>query len=251
MTTTLITGANKGLGYETARQLIAAGHTVYIGCRDAQRGQAAAQRLGARLVHLDVTDDASVSAAASLIEDLGGLDVLVNNAGVEGRGENNTIFGAADVTGDMMREVFDTNVFGVVRVTHAFLPLLQKSPSPVVVNVSSSLGSLSMAQSPESPTYFYPGVAYPASKSAINMITVQFAKQFPEMRINAVEPGYTDTDLNGRTGTQTVEEGARIIVAMAQTTPDGPTGAYLSAHGPIAWRHVRRSAFPKYCEPCP
>jgi NAD(P)-dependent dehydrogenase (short-subunit alcohol dehydrogenase family) len=235
MTTTLITGANKGLGYETARQLIAAGHTVYIGCRDPERGQTAAQQLGARLVQLDVTDDESVSAAAELIEELGGLDVLVNNAGIEGRGENNAIIGAEAATADMVREVFDTNVFGVVRVTHAFLPLLQRSPAPVVVNVSSSLGSLSLAESPESPTYFYPGVAYPASKSAVNMITVQFAKQFPSMRINAVEPGYTDTDLNGHTGTQTVEEGARIIVEMAQTVPDGPTGGYFSAHGPVPW----------------
>ena len=235
MTTTLITGANKGLGYETARQLIAAGHTVYIGCRDPERGQTAAQQLGARLVQLDVTDDESVTAAAELIEELGGLDVLVNNAGIEGRGENNAIIGAKAATADMVREVFDTNVFGVVRVTHALLPLLQRSPAPVVVNVSSSLGSLSLAESPESPTFFYPGVAYPASKSAVNMITVQFAKQFPSMRINAVEPGYTDTDLNGHTGTQTVEEGARIIVEMAQTAPDGPTGGYFSAHGPVPW----------------
>ena len=235
MTTTLITGANKGLGYETARQLVAAGHTVYIGCRDPERGQVAAQRLGARLVQLDVTDDASVGAAAQLIGELGGLDVLVNNAGIEGRGVDNSLIGADAITADMVREVFDTNVFGVVRVTHAFLPLLQKSTAPVVVNVSSSLGSLSLAQSPESPTYFYPGVAYPASKSAINMITVQFAKQFPTMRINAVEPGYTDTDLNGHTGTQTVEEGARIIVETAQTPPDGPTGGYFSTHGPVPW----------------
>jgi NAD(P)-dependent dehydrogenase (short-subunit alcohol dehydrogenase family) len=235
MTTTLITGANKGLGYETARQLIAAGHTVYIGCRDPERGQTAAQQLGARLVQLDVTDDESVTAAAELIEELGGLDVLVNNAGIEGRGENNAIIGGEAATADMVREVFDTNVFGVVRVTHAFLPLLQRSSAPVVVNVSSSLGSLSLAESPESPTFFYPGVAYPASKSAVNMITVQFAKQFPSMRINAVEPGYTDTDLNGHTGTQTVEEGARIIVEMAQTAPDGPTGGYFSAHGPVPW----------------
>ena len=235
MTTTLITGANKGLGFETARQLIAAGHTVYLGCRNPQRGQAAAQHLGARLVQLDVTDDESVAAAARLIDEMGGLDVLVNNAGIEGRGENNAIIDAGSVTADMMREVFDTNVFGVVRVTHAFLPLLQRSPAPVVVNVSSSLGSLSLAQAPESPTYFYPGVAYPASKSAVNMITVQFAKQFPRLRINAVEPGYTDTDLNGHTGTQTVEEGAQIIVAMARTAPDGPTGGYFSAHGPVPW----------------
>lgn len=235
MTTTLITGANKGLGYETARQLIALGHNVYLGCRNLERGQVASERLGAQLVHLDVTDDVSVSAAARHIERQGGLDVLVNNAGVEGRGENNSIIGAAAVTAEMMREVFDTNVFGVVRVTHAFLPLLQRSHSGVVVNVSSSLGSLSLAESLDSPTYLYPGVAYPASKSALNMITVQLAKQLPGMRINAVEPGYTDTDLNGHTGTQTAEEGARIIVRMAQTPPDGPTGGYHSAHGPIPW----------------
>jgi NAD(P)-dependent dehydrogenase (short-subunit alcohol dehydrogenase family) len=235
VTTTLITGANKGLGFEAARQLIAAGHTVYIGCRDPKRGQDAAQQLGARLVRLDVTNDESVLAAAQLIDGMGGLDVLVNNAGVEGRGQDNSIVGADAVTAEMMREVFDTNVFGIVGVTHAFLPLLSQSSAAVVVNVSSSLGSLSLAGSPESFTYFYPGVAYPASKAAVNMITVQFAKQFPDMRINAVEPGYTDTDLNGHTGTQTVEEGARIIVDMAQTAPDGPTGGYFSANGPIPW----------------
>jgi NAD(P)-dependent dehydrogenase (short-subunit alcohol dehydrogenase family) len=235
MTTILITGANKGLGYETARQLIAEGHTVYLGCRDQRRGQDAAQQLGARLVQIDVTDDDSVSAAAHLIEEMGGLDVLVNNAGIEGRGDDNAIVAAAAVTAEMTREVFDTNVFGVIRVTHAFLPLLQRSATPVIVNVSSSLGSMSLAESPESPTYFYPGVAYPASKSAVNMITVQFAKQCPAIRVNAVEPGYTDTDLNGHTGRQTAEEGARIIVEMAQTAPDGPTGGYFSAHGPIPW----------------
>ena len=235
MTTTLITGANKGLGHETARQLIAAGHTVYLGCRDQHRGQEAADALGARFVQLDVTDDESVAAAAKLVDADGGLDVLVNNAGIEGRGENNSIIGPDTVTADMMREVFDTNVFGVVRVSHAFLPLLQRSAAPVIVNVSSGLGSISLAAAPDSPTHFYPGVAYPASKSAVNMITVQYAKQVPGMRINAVEPGYTDTDLNGHTGTQTVQEGARIIVDMAQIGPDGPTGGYYSAHGPIPW----------------
>jgi NAD(P)-dependent dehydrogenase (short-subunit alcohol dehydrogenase family) len=235
MTTTLITGANKGLGYETARQLIAAGHTVYLGCRDRQRGQSAADRLGAHFVQLDVTADDSVSAAAAFIGENGGLDVLVNNAGIEGRGEQNTVISAAAVTADMVRAVFDTNVFGVVRVTHAFLPLLERSSAPVVVNVSSGLGSLNLAGSPESHTYHYPGVAYPASKSALNMITVQFAKQFPGMRINAVEPGYTNTDLNGRTGTQTVEEGAEIIVRMAQISPDGPSGGFFDLRGSVPW----------------
>jgi NAD(P)-dependent dehydrogenase (short-subunit alcohol dehydrogenase family) len=235
MTTTLITGANKGLGFETARQLIAAGHTVYLGCRNPERGQAAAQELGARLVAIDVTDDGSVAAAAELVESLGGLDVLVNNAGVEGRGPNNSIIGAADVTADIMRETFDTNVFGTVRVLHAFLPLLERSAAPVVVNVSSGLASLTWASDENSFTHFYPGVAYPASKAVVNMITVQFAKQFPAMRINSVEPGYTNTDLNGGTGIQTVEEGARVIVQAAGFGPDDPTGQYFSIHGPIPW----------------
>ncbi|MCX4705409.1 SDR family NAD(P)-dependent oxidoreductase [Streptomyces sp. NBC_01373] len=235
MTTTLITGANKGLGFETARRLIAAGHTVYIGARDAERGRRAAEQLGARLVQLDVTDDASVQAAAKTVEADGGLDVLVNNAGIEARREGNSVPGAADVTADDMRTAFETNVFGVIRVTHAFLPLLRRSATPVVVNVSSGLGSVTNVCDPATPAYHYPGVAYPASKATVNMITVQFAKAFPAMRINAVEPGFTATDLNGRTGTQSVEEGAEIIVRMAQTGPDGPTGGYFDAEGPLPW----------------
>ncbi|WP_127357145.1 SDR family NAD(P)-dependent oxidoreductase [Actinacidiphila soli] len=235
MTTTLITGANKGLGFETARRLIAAGHTVYVGSRDADRGRRAAEQLGSRPVLLDVTDDASVAAAAKTIEADGGLDVLVNNAGIEMRTADGGVVGAAEVTADMMRTLFETNVFGVVRVTHAFLPLLQRSAAPVVVNVSSGLASMARVTDPSTPTYAYPGVSYPASKTAVNMITVQYAKAFPGMRINAVEPGYTATDLNGNTGTQTVEEGAEIIVRMAQVSRDGPTGAYFDAEGPLPW----------------
>ena len=235
MTTTLITGANKGLGYETARRLIAAGHTVYIGSRDAGRGRDAAARLGARLVVLDVTDDGSVEAAAKTIEADGGLDVLVNNAGIEQRTATNTVIGAAEITADQVRDLFETNVFGVVRVTHAFLPLLLKSAAPAVVNVSSGLASLAKVTDPGSPAYAYPGVAYPASKAAVNMITVQYAKAFPGMRINAVEPGFTATDLNGNTGIQTVEQGAEIIVRMAQAGPDGPTGGYFDASGRLPW----------------
>ncbi|MFF1300982.1 MULTISPECIES: SDR family NAD(P)-dependent oxidoreductase, partial [unclassified Streptomyces] len=198
MTTTLITGANKGLGLETARHLVAAGHTVYIGARDGERGRRAAERLGARFVLLDVTDDASVQAAAKTIEAEGGLDVLVNNAGIEVRGENNAIPAAADTTADEMRTVFETNVFGVVRVTHAFLPLLQRSAAPVVVNVSSGLASLSRLSDPDSPAHFYPALAYPASKTALNMITVQYAKAFPEMRVNAVEQSLVMVPDRGR-----------------------------------------------------
>ena len=235
MTRTLITGANKGLGRETARRLVAAGHTVYLGSRDAERGRRAAEELGARAVQLDVTDPASVAAAAKLIEAEGGLDVLVNNAGIEARSADNGIIGAAEVTADAMRQVFETNVFGLVEVTHAFLPLLQRSAAPVVVNVSSGLASLTRLSQPGNPASAYPGVAYPASKTAVNMVTVQFAKAFPAIRINAVEPGYTATDLNGRTGTQTVEQGAEIIVRMAQVGPDGPTGGYFDAEGPLPW----------------
>ena len=235
MTTTLITGSNKGLGYEAARQLIAAGHTVYAGARDAELGRRAAGQLGARFVHLDVTDDASVAAAAKVIEADGGLDVLVNNAGVEGRTPDNVVIGAADETAAHMQALFDTNVFGVVRMLHAFLPLLQRSAVPVVVNLSSGLSKTADLANPDGPVHFYPGVAYPASKTAVNTITVQYAKAFPVVRINAVDPGYTATDLNGRTGTQTVEEGAGIIVRMAQIGPDGPTGGHFTAAGPVAW----------------
>jgi len=235
MTTTLITGANKGLGFETARRLVAAGHTVYLGSRDPERGRRAADELGARLVVLDVTDDASVAAAVKTVEADGGLDVLVNNAGIEQRTEGNGIVGAAEVTADHMRELFDTNLFGMVRVTHAFLPLLQRSPAPVIVNLSSGLASITHVAEPGTVIHGYPGVAYPASKTAVNMVTVQFAKAFPGMRINAVEPGYTATDLNGRTGVQTVEQGAEIIVRMARIGPDGPTGTFQDVNGPLPW----------------
>lgn len=235
MTTTLVTGANKGLGRETARRLIEAGHTVYVGARDEARGRAAADALGARFVRIDVTDGVSVAAAVDIIAAEGGLDVLVNNAGVEPRLDGNAIPTADDETPELMKETFDTNVFGTLRVLHAFLPLLEKSDAPVVVNVSSGLASIAGIADPGSHTHFYPGISYPASKAVVNILTIQYAKQYPQIRINAVEPGFTNTDLNGRTGTQTIEEGAEIIVGMAQVTPDGPTGTFSSLHGPLPW----------------
>ncbi|MGF0116636.1 SDR family NAD(P)-dependent oxidoreductase [Promicromonospora sp. Marseille-Q5078] len=235
MTTTLITGATQGLGRETARQLAAAGHTVWVAARDEARGRATAEELGARFVLLDVLDDASVAAAAALVEAEGGLDVLVNNAGIEPRLAGNAVPTPADESADDVRRTLETNVLGVVRVTHAFLPLLRRSASPVIVNLSSGLGSLAGLGDPDGPTHFYPGLSYPTSKAAVNALTIQYAKAFPAFRVNAVEPGFTRTGLNGRTGTQTVAEGAEIVVRMAQVGPDGPTGTFVSRHGELSW----------------
>jgi NAD(P)-dependent dehydrogenase (short-subunit alcohol dehydrogenase family) len=231
MTTTLITGANKGLGLATARRLIAAGHTVYLGARDQQRGKQAASELGARLVVIDVTSDDSVHAAAALIhEEAGYLDVLVNNAGISGGRKH-----PGEVTAADMLAVYDTNVFGAVRVMHAFLPLLQASSAPVVVNVSSGMGSLAVTTDARRFESTLIGLAYPSSKTALNMLTTQYAKAFPVIKINAVDPGYTATDLNAHRGTQTVEQGAEIIVRMATIAADGPTGGYFDANGPVPW----------------
>ncbi|MCW2617337.1 MAG: short-chain dehydrogenase [Modestobacter sp.] len=231
MTTTLITGANKGLGREAARRLVQAGHDVYLVARDSERGAAAARELGCRFVVLDVLDDDSVTAAAAAVEaESGALDVLVNNAGISGGAVP-----AEDTTADDVERVHATNVLGVVRVTHAFLPLLLRSPAPAIVNVSSGLGSLAVTTDPTLPWSAWRGLAYPSSKAALNMLTSQYAKSFPQIRINAVDPGYTATDLNGHGGTQSVEEGAEAIVAMASIGPDGPTGGFFDRHGVLPW----------------
>jgi NAD(P)-dependent dehydrogenase (short-subunit alcohol dehydrogenase family) len=235
MTTTLITGANKGLGFETARRLVAAGHTVYVGARDAERGRKAAEGIGARFVRIDVTDEASVAAATKAIEADGGLDVLVNNAGIEPRTADGGFVPLVEVTAESVRTVFETNVFGQVRMLHAFLPLLERSAAPVVVNVSSGVSLMRELVDPDSPSHFYPDIAYPSSKAAVNMLTVQYSKAFPKVRINAVDPGFTSTDLNFHAGVQTVEQGAEIIVRMAQIGTDGPTGGFFEAAGTIPW----------------
>ncbi|MFD9353454.1 SDR family oxidoreductase [Streptomyces sp. NPDC060031] len=231
MTTTLITGANKGLGLETARRLVKAGHTVYVGARDAERGQAAAVELGARFVQIDVTDGDSVEAAAEFVRaDAGRLDVLVNNAGIAGAGKP-----VGEVTGADMQTTYDTNVFGVVRVTHAFLPLLEASVAPVVVNVSSGLGSPAACADPGRIEFHVTLLDYNSSKTALVMITSQYAKAYPAIRFNAVDPGYTATDLNGHQGSNTVEEGAEIIVRMAVIGAHGPTGGFFDKAGPVVW----------------
>jgi NAD(P)-dependent dehydrogenase (short-subunit alcohol dehydrogenase family) len=228
VTVTLITGANKGLGYETARQLIEQGHTVYIGARCVERGEKAAAELGARFVQLDVTDDASVDTAMGVIDERDGhLDVLVNNAGISA---------AADVSGPVALKVFDTNAIGVIRVTQAALPLLRKSENPVVVNVSSALGSFWAVTNPERRQFHYPAIIYGASKAAVSMLTVQYAKALPEIKFNAVEPGFTATDLTPASGAgQPVEKGAEVIVRMATIGQDGPTGTFQENGDELAW----------------
>ncbi len=230
MTTTLITGANKGLGFETARRLVGAGHDVWVAARDRGRGRAAAEALGARFVELDVTDDASVAAAVATVSAETGLDVLVNNAGIVGRRAT-----VPETTAEDLREVYETNVLGPVRVLQAFRPLLERSDAPVVVNVSSGMGSLAITSDPARVESTFVGLAYPSSKSALNMLTSQWARAYPEMRINAVDPGYTATDFNRHSGTQTVQEGAEAIVRMATVGPEGPTGTYQDAAGAIPW----------------
>ncbi|WP_092545653.1 SDR family NAD(P)-dependent oxidoreductase [Actinoplanes derwentensis] len=234
MTTTLITGANKGLGFETARQLIEAGHTVYAASRDADRGRVAADKLGARFVQLDVTDDDSVRVAAEFVRaDSGRLDVLVNNAGITGVGKLGERI--AETTAADMAHVFDTNLYGPVRVTNAFLPLLRAAESPVVVNVSSGLGSIALCTDPERVESRVNVLDYTSSKTALVMVTTQYAKAFPAIRFNAVDPGYTATDLNGHSGPQTIEEGAEILVRMATISADGPTGGFFDRHGSVTW----------------
>jgi NAD(P)-dependent dehydrogenase (short-subunit alcohol dehydrogenase family) len=230
MTTTLITGANKGLGREAARRLLADGHDVWLGARDPAKGQAAAEELGARFVQLDVTDDASVAAAAERVAAEGGLDVLVNNAGIVGRRTS-----LPDITPEDLRFVFETNVLGVVRVTQAFLPLLERSANPVIVNVSSGMGSVAITSDPARLESSIVSLTYPVSKSALNMLTSQYSKAYPQMRINAVDPGYTATDFNDNRGTKPVEQGAEIIVRMAELDGSGPTGAYVDENGVVPW----------------
>ncbi|PPH30391.1 SDR family NAD(P)-dependent oxidoreductase [Rathayibacter sp. AY1F9] len=226
MTTTLITGANRSLGLETARRLLEAGHTVYAGTRDTADGDAA-RALGAHPVRLDVTDQASVDSA---IASLPGLDVLVNNAGVLG-----TSFGVDDLTPEAMAGVLETNVVGIVRVTQAALPLLQASAAPVVVNVASGVGWPRWLSTEGHDEFPVTAIPYAASKAAVVALTVQYAKNLPAMRINASDPGYTATDFNGHGGHQTVTEGTDATVALALLGSDGPTGEFHDRRGRIEY----------------
>jgi NAD(P)-dependent dehydrogenase (short-subunit alcohol dehydrogenase family) len=230
MSRILITGANKGLGKHAAERLLADGHDVWLAARDPSRARETAGELGGRYVVLDVTDEASVRAAAATVEAGGGLDVLVNNAGIAGARRP-----VEEVTAEDIREVYDVNVFGPVRVLRAFLPLLARSESPVVVNVSSGLGSLADAANPESTYFSLVNPAYCSSKAALNMLTIQYAKAFPGIRINSVDPGFTATDLNEHRGVQSVAEGTDAIVQMASIGRDGPSGTFVDRRGRVAW----------------
>ncbi|MGW1506298.1 SDR family NAD(P)-dependent oxidoreductase [Streptomyces mirabilis] len=227
MTITLITGANKGIGFETAKQLLELGHVVYIGARDAERGEKAAAQLGARFVQLDVTDEASVASALTTIDAAEGrLDILVHNAGIL----------ETEVNGPAALRSFDTNVVGIVRVTEAALPLLRKSSNPNVVTVSSSMGSFWAVTNPERPEFAMPLHLYAASKSAVTMLTLQYAKSQPGIKFNALEPGTTATDMTAAFGIgRPVTESARVVVRLATLDSSGPTGTLQDEAGELAW----------------
>ncbi|WP_405583149.1 SDR family NAD(P)-dependent oxidoreductase [Streptomyces sp. NBC_01190] len=231
MTITFITGANKGLGYETARRLTDLGQTVVLGARDPERGRSAAEALGLRFVRIDVTDDTSVTAAVADIEaHEGRIDTLINNAGI-----NAPMKPAEELTGADAAEVLQTNIVGIVRVTGAFLPLLRKSAHPAVINVSSGMGSFALTHDPDRVESKVVSPLYSASKAAVTMLTTQYAKALPDIRVNAADPGYTATDLNGHHGSQTVTEGTDAIVTLATEPPSAGTGRFIDRTGPVNW----------------
>ncbi|WPV66264.1 SDR family oxidoreductase [Chitinophaga sp. LS1] len=229
MKSALITGANKGIGFEVAKILAQKGFFVYLGSRDPENGQAAVEKLKAEgltnvsAIQLDVTSQASVDAARKAI---GALDVLVNNAGISGVSAQSALETAAD----QYQKVYDTNVFGVVRVTQAFIDLLKNSPEPRIVNVSTAMASLSAAADIYNRNYPKRYVVYQSSKSALNMYTVNLAYELRDtaFKVNAVCPGYTQTDFTGHQGTSTPEEAGQRIAKYALIGQDGPTGQYFS-----------------------
>lgn len=240
--TALITGANKGIGLAVARQLGALGYTVWLGCRDHQRGQAAAadlsgEGLDARAQVLDVTDAHSVQAASARFQqEAGALDVLVNNAGIS----LGSPVQASQESLDDMRTMFEVNTLGPMRVTQAFLPCLRQAKGARIVMVSSSLGSIAETNDPAGLFWDVGYAGYSASKSALNMLTVKLAKELlaEGIKVNAVNPGYTATDLNGHAGFRSVEEAAKVVVELAQANPLGPTGGFFHDGHATQHRHA-------------
>jgi len=237
--TALVTGANKGIGREIARRLAAVGFKVWLGARDAGRGTAAAQALSAEgldvhWLRLDVTEEESVAAAVKAVDGMGAcLDVLINNAGIAIRYD---LPPSQQRIADI-RATYEVNVFGPIRVTQAFLPLLLKSPAARVVMVSSYSASIGRALDPASASYPINMMGYGSSKTALNAITVAFAKELVSqgVKINAAAPGYTATDLNGHRGHRTVQEAAAVVVRLATLGADGPTAGYFDDDGPLPW----------------
>ncbi|WP_217139696.1 SDR family oxidoreductase [Streptomyces sp. AC627_RSS907] len=231
----LVTGANKGIGFEVARQLGELGITVVIGARDEQRGKEAGEQLGQPYVQLDVTDPDSIEAAARWIEgEYGRLDILVNNAGVT---VPPPLGQPSATTTETMRRVYETNVFGVVAVTNAMLPLLRKAPAARIVNQSSELASKTQVMVEDSPLWPLNNMPYNSSKAALNMITVTYAKELwgTPIKVNACDPGYCITDINNGMGFITAAEGARIAVRLATLDADGPNAQFFKNEGPLPW----------------
>jgi len=235
----LVTGANQGIGLQIAKDLVGHGFTVLVGSRDLERGQAAAKAVGpeAHALQLDVTDMASIAAAADRVsKEFGRLDVLVQNAAISNASKRPVrsiedyakTTRPSNVSLDEMRAVWDTNVFGVLAVHQAMLPLLRETPGARIVNVSSGVGSLTTNLDPAFAYRAIFGPVYPASKTAMNALTVAMAIELePEgIKVNAVSPGFTKTNLNGYAGTETVEQGAREAVRVALLGRDGPTGRF-------------------------
>jgi NAD(P)-dependent dehydrogenase (short-subunit alcohol dehydrogenase family) len=245
----LVTGANQGIGLQIAKELAASGLTVLVGSRSLERGEAAAREVGLDSValQLDVTDQASINSAAERVRnEFGRLDVLIQNAAISNTkkqpGQSVEEYAKttrpSNVALDEMRAVWDTNVFGVLAVYQAMLPLLRKTPGSRIVNVSSGVGSLTTNLDPAFPYRGIFGPVYPASKTALNALTVAMAIELePEgIKVNAVSPGFTRTNLNGYAGTETVEEGAREVVRVAMLGPDSPTGTFTRWKGEtIPW----------------
>lgn len=237
--TALVTGANKGIGRETARRLALQGMTVLVGARDRERGEAAVASLrtispDVHLVLIDVSDVASIErAAADVRERFGRLDVLINNAAIAAASGPPSTHSVAT-----MRELFSTNAFGLISVTQAFLPLLEKAPSARIVNVSTSLASLILISDPNSMVAQQTDLfAYAASKSAVNTFTVHLANQLraKNIKVNSACPGYVATDINQHRGHRTVEQGAEIIVRLATLPESGPTGGFFNEEGVVPW----------------